>query len=110
MGRPARLALTVITTALMVGASSAWAGEGTESVPPPLLSPAGQAHTVTVETGDHFWLLAEKRLESSTGNAPGDSEVAPYWLGVVEENRNRIRSGDPNLIFPGEQVVLPAIE
>ena len=32
------------------------------------------------------------------------------WVEVVDANRSSIRSGDPDLIFPGEQVTLPAVE
>jgi hypothetical protein len=38
-----------------------------------------------------------------------DTEVAPYWVAVCERNRATLTSGDPNLIFPGEVVTLPAI-
>jgi nucleoid-associated protein YgaU len=41
------------------------------------------------------------------GREPSDSEVAPYWVSVVEANRNSIRSGNPDLIYPGEVVLLP---
>lgn len=66
--------------------------------------------TVTVAPGDHFWALAERRLAAVWGRCPTDAETAPYWVRVVAENRGRIRSGDPDLIFPGEVVVLPAID
>jgi hypothetical protein len=33
--------------------------------------------------------------------------VAEYWAKVVEANRDRLESGDPDLIFPKEKVVLP---
>lgn len=66
--------------------------------------------TVTVAPGDHFWALAERRLSAAWGRCPSDAEIAPYWVRVVAENRDRIRSGNPDLIFPGELVVLPAID
>jgi hypothetical protein len=39
-----------------------------------------------------------------------DVEVTRYWLRVVEANRPNLRSGDPDLIYPGEIVILPPIE
>ena len=30
-----------------------------------------------------------------------DQEVANYWVVVIEANRSRVRSGDPDLIYPG---------
>ena len=38
-----------------------------------------------------------------------DAEIAPYWVAVCERNRAALASGDPNLIFPGEVVTLPAL-
>jgi hypothetical protein len=57
-----------------------------------------------------MWQLAEERLVRVLGRAVTDSEVAPYWLQVVGTNLATIRSGDPDLIFPGEVLVLPAVE
>jgi hypothetical protein len=77
--------------------------------------PVSTADRETVETehvvvmpGDNMWLLAERRLRGVLGREAGDHEVAPYWLAVIGANRDRIRSGDPDLIFPGEVLVLPA--
>lgn len=65
------------------------------------------AVVVTVSEGDHLWGLAERRVGEVLGRSPGDDEVAPYWAEVVAENRESIRSGDPDLIFPGEEIRLP---
>jgi hypothetical protein len=35
-------------------------------------------------------------------------EVHGYWTRVLDANRGALRSGNPDLIFPGESVVLPA--
>jgi nucleoid-associated protein YgaU len=35
-------------------------------------------------------------------------EVVAYWRSVIEANRERLQSGDPDLIYPGEVVLLPA--
>ena len=46
----------------------------------------------------------------ATGRSPADlspADVAAYWLRVVELNRHRLRSGNPNLVYPGEVVELP---
>jgi hypothetical protein len=39
---------------------------------------------------------------------PTAAEITPVWVEVIAANRDRLRSGDPDLIFPGEIVVLPA--
>jgi nucleoid-associated protein YgaU len=60
--------------------------------------------TVVVVPGDHLWKISERRL----GPASPD-EIAPYWREVIQVNTPRLRSGDPDLIYPGEVVELPAI-
>lgn len=64
---------------------------------------------IVVASGDNLWKLAEERMEAVLGRPPTDSDTAPYWVRVVEANRQRIRSGDPNLIFPGEELVMPPV-
>ena len=65
---------------------------------------------VVVRSGDHMWALAEQRLSDVQGRGASDSEVALYWLRVIAANLPRIRSDDPDLIYPGEVLVLPAID
>jgi hypothetical protein len=72
------------------------------------LSSTAEAEHVVVMPGDNMWLLAERRLGDLLGRPAADHEVAPYWLAVIGANKDRIRSGDPDLIFPGEVLVLPA--
>jgi len=62
---------------------------------------------VTVQRGDSMWLLAERRLRELRDNKVTDADIAPYWLAVIAANQRRIRSGDPDLIFPGELLLLP---
>lgn len=73
---------------------------------PPEEAPADE---VVVRAGDNLWKLAEDRLAVTLGRSPTDAEVAPYWVKVVEANRDRLRSGNPDLIFPGEQVSMPPV-
>ena len=40
---------------------------------------------------------------------PTNQEVAEYVDLVVEANRDRIQSGDPDLIEPGETIILPPV-
>jgi len=76
---------------------------------PPGGEAAATASRVVVAAGDSLWLLAERRLAGVLGRTPTDPEVASYWVLVVESNRDGLRSGDPDLIYPGEVVVLPAV-
>jgi hypothetical protein len=73
---------------------------------PPEAPPADE---VVVRAGDNLWKLAEGRLAASLGRPPTSAEVAPYWVRVVEGNRDRFRSGNPDLIFPGERVWMPPV-
>jgi len=68
-----------------------------------------EATAVIVTPGDNLWKLAEERLEAMLGRPPSDADTAPYWAQLIEANRDRIQSGDPDLIYPGEEIVLPAI-
>jgi hypothetical protein len=38
-----------------------------------------------------------------------EREIARYWLDVVDANRASLRSGDPDVIFPGETIKLPPV-
>lgn len=62
---------------------------------------------MVVEKGDHFWAIAEQELEQAWGRTPTDAEVVSYWQDVVDLNRDTISSGDPDLIFPGEELQIP---
>jgi hypothetical protein len=79
------------------------------AVPPPAPA-AGTTHTVT--GGEHLWSIAAARVASASGRASADlapADIAPYWLRVVELNRRRLRSGNPDLVHPGEVVELPPL-
>lgn len=65
----------------------------------------GSAATIVVSKGDHLWKISARHL----GPDADDANITPYWVEVVEVNTPRLRSGDPDLIFPGEVVELPAI-
>ena len=69
----------------------------------PASPPAASTDTVTVAPGDHFWKISQRRLH----DLETDAAVGPYWRRVVEANLDNIRSGDPDLIYPGEIVELP---
>ena len=75
---------------------------------PPPAPTAGATHTVA--RGEHLWSIAARQVATATGKPPADlapADIAPYWLRVVEVNRPGLRSGNPNLVYPGEVVELP---
>jgi hypothetical protein len=67
--------------------------------------PAGEASAV-VRRGDNLWRISERHLRT-LASAPSPREVAVYWARVVEANRHTLRSGNPDLIYPDETVLLP---
>jgi nucleoid-associated protein YgaU len=65
-------------------------------------------HTHVVVRGDNLWRIAQAAITGKNGSRrPTDAQIAQYWWRVIAANRTTLRSGDPNLIFPGEIVVLP---
>jgi resuscitation-promoting factor RpfA len=79
--------------------------------PAPATSPPTSARHV-IAPGDHLWSIAARHLAASTRRSIADltpEDIAPYWRRVVEHNRLRLRSGDPDLVYPGEEIELPPI-
>ena len=65
--------------------------------------------TTVVERGDDLWSISEDRLETDLEREAADPEVAPYWRTVIDANQDRfIQPGNPNLIYPGQVLVLPS--
>ena len=63
---------------------------------------------VVVRAGDNLWVIAKRALEGEH-LAAGSNEIAAYWRRVIAANAGGLRSHDPNLIFPGEHIVLPPL-
>ena len=106
MGRPL---LIVVLVGLLMASGVAGATPAHETRLP--ISPSGSPvdtappDRVVVVRGDHLWNISERHVEA---NSPG-LVVAPYWLEVIEVNRANLRSGDPDLIYPGELITLPSV-
>jgi len=81
------------------------------TVPPaPVPAPATPAPpaTVVVQPGQSFWSIAESVLDQRLGRAPDAAELAGFWARLVAANYGRlVVAGDPNLIYPGQVLVLP---
>lgn len=78
-------------------------------LPPPSPGPSEAEVLHLVERGDNLWKLSAARL-AETGTRPSAAAIVPYWRRVVDLNTPRLRSGNPDLIYPGETVALPAPE
>lgn len=59
-----------------------------------------------VEPGDHLWAIAEATL-AGHGRPTDDASIERYWRALIETNRATI--ADPDLIHPGQVVVLPDV-
>jgi nucleoid-associated protein YgaU len=65
----------------------------------------------TVEPGDNLWTIAAQHLlTDDPATQLTESRIAPYWARVVELNRPSLRSQNPDWIYPGEEIRLPAID
>lgn len=61
--------------------------------------------------GDSLWSIAAHHLAASHPEAPvSDREVARYWVQVVGLNRASLTSKNPDMIFPGEVIILPPVD
>ena len=60
-----------------------------------------------VQCGDSLWKIAASHMGDHLGRKPSSAEVAPYWKRLVDLNRASLLSGEADLIYPGEMLVLP---
>jgi hypothetical protein len=79
----------------------------TEPTPTPIGGRRFAEHRV--EPGDNLWSIAADHLRAHGAGEPSDPEIARYWITVIDHNRPTLRSGDPDLIYPGEIVTLPQL-
>ena len=75
-------------------------------------SPASQStpgNNYRIARGDNLWKIAQRILSQSMPSPPTTQQIASYWVDLIETNRETIRSGDPDLIYPDETILLPEI-
>lgn len=63
--------------------------------------------TWVVSSGEHFWSIASSHVGDTLGHPPTALQVVEYWRSLVDANLPVIRSGNPDLIHPGEVLELP---
>ncbi|HWL41528.1 MAG TPA: LysM peptidoglycan-binding domain-containing protein [Ilumatobacter sp.] len=69
-----------------------------------------EAETVLVQKGDHFWGIALQHLADAYDRPPTEDEIATYWRELIDANRHLLPTGDPNVIYPGQQFTLPPVD
>lgn len=89
-------------------ASPEWATAQASAGGPPRTPVDESNATVVVQDGANLWTIAEHRLEQVLGHEPVAAEVDAYWRAVIDANQERyVEPGNPNLILPGQVLVLP---
>ena len=65
----------------------------------------------TIVAGDHFWSIAVDEVASHLGRPGTDAEVLDHWELLLAANADRLLvAGNPDLLLPGQVVVLPAVQ
>ena len=77
----------------------------------PVLSPTSlqPGKQYRIAPGDHLWSIARRTLAQEMNRPPTSKQITSYWVELIESNRDSIHSRDPNLIYPGERIILPQI-
>ncbi len=101
------LTLIAATFAILVGPASVDSPASGGFVPIERRTGSVGQGRVTVRPGDHLWMISERRLENDVRHQVPDVTISRYWRKVIARNEDRIRSGDPDLIYPGEVILLP---
>jgi nucleoid-associated protein YgaU len=102
--------LTLATVLVMIGSVAVAEQAGTPTYVPVALDEGRAAHgSVVVQPGDHLWKISATHLEGILDRPAEPAEIDPYWRVVIETNRATLTSGDPDLIFPGEEIELPRV-
>jgi hypothetical protein len=118
------IAQSTTTTTVEVEIDLVTAGLRQEATPTPILQPLTESRptatavlapegsyirplTWLVRPGDHLWSISGEHLAIVLDRAPTPEEHARYWVHVIDGARPVIRSGDPDLIYPGEEIPLP---
>lgn len=66
--------------------------------------------SVVVSPGESFWSVAQSVLTQHLGTTPTPAQVGAYWAQLIAANANHLPvPGNPNLLYSGTTLVLPAV-
>lgn len=61
-----------------------------------------------VEPGESFWTIAADVVSRRGSGSATTGEISSYWLRLVDTNRRRLVDvDDPDLVLPGQRLILP---
>lgn len=84
--------------------------EPTPEVPSPEVATERTGANHRVVAGESFWSIAVHVLDTA-GVEHDERVVATYWRVLVAANEDRlVLPGEPDLIFPGQELVLPPLD
>lgn len=83
--------------------------DAADPVDDPAFRIPAEAGTRVVLRGDNLWSIAADHLASVTGRTASVDEVGRYWSALVAENGSTLASGNPDVIYAGEVIRLPAV-
>ena len=61
-----------------------------------------------MKAGESFWTIAASVVQSRSGHAPTNAEIAPFWQALIDANQAQLpHPGNPNLLYVGITLVIP---
>lgn len=109
VNQPATTATTSLTTTTVARPPELTGELDEDGIPIGLEFPLyNSEHTII--GGENLWLIAANQLAAITErelNEVSQTQIAIYWERVIDTNRSNLRSGNPDLVYPGEVVKFP---
>jgi hypothetical protein len=101
---------TTATTSTTIAPETAPTSLAPVPMPPAAPAPAAPGdETWVVHAGDTFWSIAEEALADHRGSSPPQNDVIRYWRQLIAVNHpNLAAPGNPDLLVPGQALVLPS--
>jgi hypothetical protein len=57
-----------------------------------------------------MWSITAAHLAGEFGHPPTNQQISASWRTMIDLNEDRVRSGNVDLIFAGETLLLPIVE
>ena len=73
-------------------------------------APVPAPNTYVLRRGDNLWSVAARRVAEHTGQRATDltaREISRYWVRLLDVNEPHLHSGDPDVVYPGQTILLP---